>query len=624
MSRMVTIVVPVFNEEGSIEDLFKAIKDTLNRRNISFEVLFVDDGSSDKSWTVIENLSRKFEEAKGLKLSSNVGQHNACIAGFENSKGEYVITIDADMQDNPDVLPLIYAKLEAGFDVVGCRRRLRRDSLVRRFLSLLTHFTICHFTKLGKVSTQGFTDFGCMLRGYRRWVVEKVMELGSKSVYIPTFATLIGGSFCEIDIEHRNRLKGKSKYGIRKLLKLYFDMITDISLYPIHIISFFGILLSFVGFALGVIIFLRRFLIGPEVEGVFTLFAFLFVFFGVLLIAVGLIGEYVGRIYKEVNKSPRYIVKEKFGFKKGLRIGVFAYSEVGYTCLDKLIKMGEDIRFVVTHEDKENENIWFSSVSELAHKHNIPLLRPENIQEESFIEVISSFNPDVIFSFYFRMIFGRELLSIPLHGCINLHGSLLPAYRGRAPVNWAIINGDKETGITFHYMTEKVDAGPIISQESIKIQSDETGLSLTKKIASCGAELLAEIITGLHQQNLSSTQQDESKATYFNKRTPSMGKIDWKWESVKISNFVRALTRPFPGAFFVLNDKKCLIWKGQERDYENDEFPGSIISINKDSLDVRTGSGCYRITQIEIEEKCFTPRGFAEYFQLKKGDALGG
>jgi UDP-4-amino-4-deoxy-L-arabinose formyltransferase/UDP-glucuronic acid dehydrogenase (UDP-4-keto-hexauronic acid decarboxylating) len=222
------------------------------------------------------------------------------------------------------------------------------------------------------------------------------------------------------------------------------------------------------------------------------------------------------------------------------------------------------------------------------------------------------------------MIFGRELLSIPPHGCINLHGSLLPAYRGRAPVNWAIINGEKETGITFHYMTEKVDAGPIISQERIKIESYEIGLSLTKKIASCGAELLAEIIAGLHQQNLSSTQQDESKATYFKKRTPSMGKIDWKWDGVKISNYVRALTRPFPGAFFVLNDKKCLIWKGEERDYENGEFPGSIISINKDSLDVGTGSGCYRITQIEIEGKGFTPRGFAEYFQLKKGDALGG
>lgn len=624
MNKMISIVVPVFNEEDSLEGLLKAIKDSLDEKSISFEVIFVDDGSSDRSWSIIETLSRRFEEVRGLKLSRNVGQHNAIIAGFENSIGTYVVTIDADMQDNPDVLPRIYEKLKSGFDIVGCRRKVRRDNFLRRFLSFVMHYTIRHFTKLGRVSTREFTDFGCMLRGYRRWVVEKVIELGGKSVYIPTFAALIGGDFCEIEIEHVTRVKGKSKYGISRLLSLYFDMITDISLLPVQVISLLGILLSFAGFALGVIIFLRRIFIGPEVEGVFTLFAFLFVFTGVLLISVGLIGEYVGRIYKEVNKKPRFIVTEKSGFRKGLRIGVFAYSEVGYSCLEQLIRMGEDIVFVVTHRDNKNENIWFRSVGELAHKFNIPLLKPESIKEGKFINVISSFKPDVILSFYFRKIFSEELVSIPSLGCINLHGSLLPTYRGMAPVNWAIINGGKETGVTFHYMTQKVDAGPIIVQKRIKIENDDTGLSLTKKIASCGAKLLEDVVEGLNKQNLRSTLQDETKATYFGKRTPSMGEIDWQWDNEKIYNYVRALTSPFPGAFFVLEDKKCIIWRGEKKECGNREPPGTIVGISRDSVIVKTGSGCFRITEVEIDGERLNPEGFVKHLKLKKGNSLGG
>lgn len=621
---MVSIVVPVFNEEGSLEGLFKAIKNSLEKKNIPFEVIFVDDGSGDRSWFVIENLSKKFKEVKGLKLSRNVGQHNAIFAGFENAKGKYVITIDADMQDNPEVIPRIYERLESGFDIVGSRRKTRRDSVFRHILSFLMHYTIRHFTKLGKNSKMGFTDFGCMLRGYRKWVIERIIESSGKSLYIPTFASLLGGKLSEIEVEHRKRKRGQSKYGIKKLLSLYFDMITDISLFPIQIISFSGILLSIVGFVLGIVIFLRRIFIGPEVEGVFTLFAFLFVFSGVLLISVGLIGEYVGRIYREVSKRPRFIVTKKSGFKRGLRIGVFAYSEVGYSCLEELIRMGEDIVFVVTHEDSKDENIWFGNVGELAHRFNIPVLKPVSIDEERFINVISSFQPDVIFSFYFRKIFGKRLLSIPPLGCINLHGSLLPAYRGRAPVNWEIINGVKETGVTFHYMTEEVDAGPIIVQKRLKIEDDDTGLSLTKKIASSGTTLLKKIVGSLHEGNLSSTPQDESKVTYYGKRTPSMGRIDWYWDNGKVYNYVRALTHPFPGAFFMWNNKKCIIWRGERRECESKETPGTIVGIHKGSILLKTGRGCFNISELEIDGKRFTPEEFVEYFRLKEGDILGG
>ncbi len=558
-----SIVIPVYNEEKLLEELSASIQDTLEAAGISYEVILVDDGSTDRSWSLIAGLCAQHAAFRGVKLSSNVGQHNAIMAGFSHVEGQLVITIDADLQDSPTVLPLIYKRLESGFDIVGCKRKLRKDSILRRCLSALMNFTIRHFSRLRNTSSGELTDFGCMLRGYRRWVVDRLLESGGKSIYIPTFAAAIGGRFCEIEIEHESRKQGTSKYGIRTLIDLYFDMITDISLFPIQFISAMGIGLSLVGFILGIVIFIRRIFIGPEVEGVFTLFAFLFIFAGVLLVSVGLIGEYVGRIYREVNRAPRFIVRERAGFRKGLRIGVFAYSEVGYVCLKRLLEAGERVVFVVTHTDSKDEHIWFRSVAELAHAHSIPVLEPSDINARKFIEAIASFSPDVIFSFYFRKIFSKELLNIPPKGCINLHGSLLPRYRGRAPVNWVLLNGETETGVTLHFMTEKVDAGAIVAQQRIAIQPDEDALSLTKKIATVGATLLMKLVSILHQGKPKAIAQDEAKATYFGKRTPEMGAIDWSWSERKIHNYVRALSDPFPGAFFSCRERTCIITKGQ-------------------------------------------------------------
>jgi len=641
---MVSIVVPIYNEEKIIRELLEGIKKSFHSQNIPFEILFVDDGSNDGSWSIIETLSRENKEVRGLKLAGNVGQHNALMAGFEHTQGDFIITLDADMQDSPGNLPRIYKQLCSGYDIVGGKRKTRKDSLLRKMLSFLMHFTIRYFTRLNVASTHEFTDYGCMLRGYRKWVIEKLLETGGKSVYIPTFTSLIGGKFCEIEIEHGSRKQGKSKYGIRNLLSLYFDMITDISLFPVQIISYSGIVLSFVGFALGLVIFIRRIFIGPEVEGVFTLFAFLFIFTGVLLVAVGLIGEYIGRIYREVNKSPRYVIREKLGYRKPLRIGFFGYSEVGYTCLEKLIQMGEDVVFVVTHRDQKDERIWFRSVSDLAHRNLIPVLKPENILDKRFTARISSFKPDVVLSVYFRNIFGRELLTIPPSGCINLHGSLLPSHRGRAPVNWAIIHGEKETGITLHYMTEKVDAGSIIMQKKIAIESTDTGFSLTKKIASEGAELLRKCIDILHREKPKATPQDESKASYFGKRTPEMGRIDWKWNAETIYNYVRSLTDPFPGAYFMLRERKCVILRGeisecvQSADAQSewkiaskDEAmlkgiiaPGTIVKVGKGSIMVMTREACFNILEVSLDGKRLSGNEFASLYRLSAGDRLEG
>jgi undecaprenyl-phosphate 4-deoxy-4-formamido-L-arabinose transferase len=584
-----SIVVPVYNEEKILEEFAGSIRAVLEEAALSFEIIFVDDGSRDRSWSIITGLCAQYGSIKGVKLSSNVGQHNAIMAGFSHVEGQFIITIDADLQDSPTVLPLIYKRLEVGFDIVGCKRMVRKDSVLRKWLSWLMHFTIRHFSRLGRTSSLGFSDFGCMLRGYRRWVVDRILESGGKSIYIPTFAATIGGKFCEIEIEHESRRKGRSRYGLRGLLDLYFDMITDISLFPIQLISIAGIALSFVGFILGIIIFIRRIFIGPEVEGVFTLFAFLFIFAGVLLVSVGLIGEYVGRIYREVNRAPRFIVRERAGFQQDLRIGVFAYSEVGYVCLRQLVEVGENVVFVVTHKDRKDEHIWFSSVAEFAYTNNIPVFIPDDINDKKFIEAIASFAPDVIFSFYFRKIFGKALLALPPKGCINLHGSLLPQYRGRAPVNWVLINGEKETGVTLHFMTAKVDAGPIVAQQRIAIASDETALSLTRKVAASGAKLLLKLVSILHQGRPKAIAQDEEQASHFGKRTPEMGELEWSWSTQKIDNYVRALAEPFPGAFCSCRNKTCVISKGEPAPCPSDEAVDDTEEIRADETLVRFG-----------------------------------
>ncbi len=623
MKEFVSVVVPVFNEEDCVFAIFERVKMTMVKKGIAFELIFVDDGSTDASWEKIQNLSEKDKRIKGFRLSRNVGQHNAIFAGFENASGKYVLTIDADMQGEPNILPALCDKLNAGYDIVGCKRKNRRDTFFRKFISYMMHFSLRHFTKMGEIARNGFSDYGCMLRGYRRWVIDEIIRSGGKSIYLPTFSTLIGGKFCELEIEYRARKKGRTGYGIRKLTGLYFDMIADISLFPVRFISLLGVLFSVAGFFLGFVILFRRIFIGPEVEGVFTLFAFLFILAGVLLVSVGIIGEYVGRIHREVSKRPRFVVKENTGSPRQLRMGVFAYSEVGYMCLKKLIDMGENILFVITHKDSKDENIWFNSVSNLAERHGIPVLKPNSVNESKFIELISSVKPNILLCFYYRQVFGKRLLSIPLFGCINMHGSLLPKYRGCAPVNWAIINGEKETGVTLHYMHEKADVGPIIIQRKIKIEENDTGLSLTKKVASVGAVMVDEIVNWLKEGNISSTPQDESIASYYGKRTPDMGKISWYWSNSKIGNYVRALKYPFPGAFFYLDEKKCIISGGNSTSADKTGEPGMIMVSNEKSTAVQTGKGWFNISGFEVDGEQISPRRFIEKFRLKEGDILG-
>jgi len=278
---------------------------------------------------------------------------------------------------------------------------------------------------------------------------------------------------------------------------------------------------------------------------------------------------------------------------------VLAYHTIGCTGIETLLKCGYDIAAVFTHTDNPSENLWFRSVAELASDLNIPVYAPEDINHPLIVQKIRDLKPDVIFSFYYRNMVKQQLLEIPPKGCINLHGSLLPAYRGRCPVNWVLVNGESETGVTLHYMTPKPDDGDIIAQKQIEISSDDTAKSLFGKIEEHAQELLFETLPKIKDGTATRTPQDHSRASYFGGRKPTDGEINWEMGVEPIRNLVRAVTRPYPGAFSFIGDRKFLIWKVSiERDVTS-ATPGTIL--NSSPLIVACGDGAIRIDSGQTE-----------------------
>jgi undecaprenyl-phosphate 4-deoxy-4-formamido-L-arabinose transferase len=299
----ISVVVPVYNEEENIPSLHRRLAETMERLGRSYELIFVDDGSSDRSAGVIAGLAGKDTRTRLIEFNRNYGQHAAVFAGFEHSRGEIVVTLDADLQNPPEEIPKLISKIEEGYDIVGGLRGHRRDSILRKVPSWLVNRFIARATGVR------LKDYGCMLRAYRRMVVDQIVRCNEISSFIPTLATSFARSVTEIEVAHEERRRGKSKYNLRRLLKLNFDLITGFSLFPIQLISALGIIIALLGMAFGLFLFIRRIFQGPEVEGVFTLFALLFVFVGIQLLAMGLIGEYIGRIYAEVRNRPLYVIK---------------------------------------------------------------------------------------------------------------------------------------------------------------------------------------------------------------------------------------------------------------------------------------------------------------------------
>ncbi|MEZ6131726.1 MAG: bifunctional UDP-4-amino-4-deoxy-L-arabinose formyltransferase/UDP-glucuronic acid oxidase ArnA [Planctomycetaceae bacterium] len=282
-----------------------------------------------------------------------------------------------------------------------------------------------------------------------------------------------------------------------------------------------------------------------------------------------------------------------------MKVVVLGYHSIGCIGIESLLANGYDISAIFTHVDDPNENIWFDSVAELAAAKGIPVHAPEDINHPIWVDRIRAMEPDFIFSFYYRDLLKQPLLEIPIHGCINLHGSLLPAYRGRCPVNWALVNGETETGVTLHYMTAKADAGDIIAQRSVPISYFDNARSLFRKMINEASTLLAETLPTIKDGTAQRTPQDHSKATCFGGRRPADGEIDWTSSAEDIRNLVRAVTKPYPGAFSYVSDRKTLIWQVTAKDDHCDATPGTILSV--DPLIVACGTGCVRVESAQME-----------------------
>ncbi|MFZ1547400.1 MAG: formyltransferase [Candidatus Nitrotoga sp.] len=245
------------------------------------------------------------------------------------------------------------------------------------------------------------------------------------------------------------------------------------------------------------------------------------------------------------------------------RVVAFAYHNVGVRCLSVLLAYGMEVALVVTHRDNPKENIWFASVAELAALHGIPVITPDNPNTEKVLEQIRALQPDFLFSFYYREMFKRELLEIPKYGALNMHGSLLPKYRGRVPVNWAIINGETETGATLHYMTEKPDNGAVLAQQAVPILPDDTAFDVFQKVTVAAEIALNACLPALLAGSAKSVTQDLSQGAYFGGRKPEDGIIDWSQDARSIHNLVRAVAPPYPGASTQLLGKPMRILQTQ-------------------------------------------------------------
>ncbi|EOY5050672.1 bifunctional UDP-4-amino-4-deoxy-L-arabinose formyltransferase/UDP-glucuronic acid oxidase ArnA [Serratia marcescens] len=272
---------------------------------------------------------------------------------------------------------------------------------------------------------------------------------------------------------------------------------------------------------------------------------------------------------------------------------VFAYHDIGCAGLKALTEAGYDVQAVFTHTDDPGENNFFSSVARLGAELDLPVYAPEDVNHPLWVDRISELQPDVIFSFYYRHMLSDEILSLAPLGGFNLHGSLLPRYRGRAPVNWALVNGETETGATLHKMVKRPDAGDIVGQQKVTIADNDTALTLHKKVLEAAQAVLKEQLPRLKNGTATFTKQDESQASYFGRRTAADGEILWHKSAKEINNLVRAVTEPYPGAFSYLGQRKLIVWRSRVLDTQHDKQPGTVLSTSP--LVIACGEGALEI-----------------------------
>jgi undecaprenyl-phosphate 4-deoxy-4-formamido-L-arabinose transferase len=303
LNATVSVVIPVFNEAAGLQNLFDRLYPALEQLGRQYEVVFVDDGSSDRSVALLrEQFAKRPDTTRVVILARNAGQHMAIMAGFAQTRGDYVITLDADLQNPPEEIANIVAAMDAGADYVGTIRRNRHDVFWRKAASRLMN-------RIRERTTQiRITDQGCMLRGYDREIVDAINSCVEVSTFIPALGYTFARNPVEIEVAHAERSVGKSKYSVYRLIRLNFDLMTGFSVMPLQVFSMSGVLIALISLVFVVFLAIRRLVHGPEAEGVFTLLGIAFFLIGILLMGVGMVGEYVGRIYEQVRQRPRFTV----------------------------------------------------------------------------------------------------------------------------------------------------------------------------------------------------------------------------------------------------------------------------------------------------------------------------
>jgi methionyl-tRNA formyltransferase len=298
---------------------------------------------------------------------------------------------------------------------------------------------------------------------------------------------------------------------------------------------------------------------------------------------------------------------------------VFAYHDIGFECLDALIQNDEYVLAVITHQDNPAEEIWFRSVAALAAEYDIPVYTPETVNNPEWIAQIRAWEPDLIFSFYYRNMIAEEILQVPRLGAFNMHGSLLPKYRGRVPINWAVLHGEKETGVTLHHMVKRSDAGDIVDQKTVPIGPADTALDVFRKAVPAARRLLERQLEALTRGAAPRKKQDESQATCFGGRKPEDGHIDWTMDAERIYNLVRAVTHPYPGAFTTIDGKKLFVWRATPLPKLHGR-PGEVLTA--DPLRIAAGKGAVEIGTLQWEGRN-EEESAAGTHGLRAGEVLG-
>jgi undecaprenyl-phosphate 4-deoxy-4-formamido-L-arabinose transferase len=305
MTTALSIIIPAYNEEAGLQSLFERLYPALDALAESYEIIFINDGSRDRTPAILrEQFAKRPDVTRVVLLNGNFGQHMAIMAGFEASRGEIVITLDADLQNPPEEIGHLVAKMREGFDYVGTIRRTRQDSWFRRIASRAMNGMRERITRIK------MTDQGCMLRAYSREIVAAINSCREINTFIPALAYTFAQKPVEIEVAHEERVAGESKYSLYSLIRLNFDLMTAFSVVPLQLFSFAGIVIATLSFLFTAYLAIRRlFLVGPEAEGLFTLFGIAFFLIGVTLFGIGLLGEYIGRIYQQVRARPRYLIQ---------------------------------------------------------------------------------------------------------------------------------------------------------------------------------------------------------------------------------------------------------------------------------------------------------------------------